>query len=367
MANPPSDDNVLFLSAFNGTDGATSLATGEYTGFAPTFNGGAAIEAIGSTPISGSSTWPHVGFSTGTFLEWNDPTAGGITFPSITGITLGTEFYIELVWRMTSAGANDSIINVGPHTASDRMFDLFFTNTGRLDFFYSTNGTGFTSAGTVSTNNSTAFQRFVAIQALGGRIAVWYALWGSTPPPGPCELISPATKMLDFSPGNLHQSAEPLAFGRQVNGNFPSSGYQNWTYVVKEALYPDFPDSIDLPACGSTGLPRTTSCAPSVKTPIPDITIFNDEEYSKDYSLFFLQTTGAAMTFSATGLPTGLSIDETTGVISGSFTGEMEGSTHNVTVTASTSLCGAASDTFVITVGTTVAGGTSRCTLHSAS
>jgi len=365
MANPPSDNNVRFASGFNGTDDATSLATGEFIGATPTFVGGARIEdeLNGTLPY-----WPLVGNDAGTSLKWDDTADGGVELASILGSTLaaGGAFFIEYIFRSSGVGKNHTSLSVGAETGDEKMLEVRFSNGGRLQIRASTNGTSFGDNKIISLSNN-ARVRYIGIQYLSGRIAVWFAEGMETE----CEPFT-VTKVVDYTPGILHPSDQKLVFGRRNGGSNSSPGWQNWTYVVtNEILYDTWPSSFVFPAGSNCGFPRPTSCAPQQTTAIPDITLFIDEEYSKDYSLFFRARVGSGSNtvFTATGLPDGLSIDSATGVISGAIENtESEGSTHNVTVTVNTTGCGVTEDTFTITVGTVVAdGGVSRTTMHSAS
>lgn len=106
------------------------------------------------------------------------------------------------------------------------------------------------------------------------------------------------------------------------------------------------------------------ACAPTLTTPIEDITLFIDEAFSRDYSLNFRSPDGEPNSYSAAGLPPGLSI-ASNGRVSGAISGAAsEGQTYSVTITA-TNACGSTSDAFVITVGTTVEGTDNFLFLHS--
>lgn len=361
MANPPDDDNVLFYSGFNGTNDSTALAAGEFIGVTPTLFGDAIIKND-----DGVSSFPYVGNAVGTSCRWNtDPVSGtgGVDLTSITGSSLigGGQFYIEMIFRNTG-GQNDVFIGVGFGVAGEQMFRLQFNNSGLLEFAASTDGTNYGASQTVSAFNNNR-NRFVAIQYVSGRVGIWYHDGFN-----PCSAFT-ATKVVDYTPGTLHSSTENLRFGISAIDTRGAPGYQNWTYVAQEALYTDFPDSFVFPGCSGNLFPRNLACSAVLVRPIPDITLFIDETYSKDYSLYFKSPAGGDMTFSATNLPTGLTIDEDTGVISGAITNaESEGSTHSIEITAAISGCGSATDTFIITVGTAVAnGGESFTTIHSAS
>lgn len=89
---------------------------------------------------------------------------------------------------------------------------------------------------------------------------------------------------------------------------------------------------------------RCTSAPTSI--PIPDIVLVVGGSYSVDVSGFFSST--APLTFTATGLPPGSSIDPTLGIISGDNPGDNVNRT--ITVTA-TSECGSTSQTFHIFYG----------------
>ncbi len=111
----------------------------------------------------------------------------------------------------------------------------------------------------------------------------------------------------------------------------------NW--VLKPAVY--YP--IVLAVADQTLSPAVVGgCSPPTSSEIP-ILIVTDNPYSENVSGFFHSS--LPLTFSATGLPPGATIDPTTGVISGP--NPQDGSFFEVTVTA-TSSCGSTSQTFFI-------------------
>lgn len=90
---------------------------------------------------------------------------------------------------------------------------------------------------------------------------------------------------------------------------------------------------------------RIIPCPPPTATTIPNATFDRSlPTYSYDVSPFFTSPLGA-LTFSATGLPAGSSIDPVTGVISGPTVIE---TTFTPTITGTTS-CGSVSETFTLT------------------
>ncbi len=110
------------------------------------------------------------------------------------------------------------------------------------------------------------------------------------------------------------------------------------------------------------------NCAPVVDASFPTaLTLFLNEEYSRDFSYFFESPEGVAMTYSATGLPPGISM-ATNGVLSGAIVSPAtEGAVYTSTLLGVNS-CGTTSGTLTFTVGTTVtAGGESFNFLHSGS
>lgn len=366
MANPPDDDNVEFYSAFNGTDGATSLVSGEFFGATPTFLGNAAI-SDDAAPVPGEADdWPWVGNpqndGPGTYLDGG---SGGISLDDLTGAALGDEFYIECFF-VTISGQNSDLVGLGAATAADKSFRIYYSNTGLFRIQVSLDGTNWETAQTIGLSNNQNIN-FIAIQRIGDRIGVW--LRGGINALGldPCDsFVANDSNLGNYQPGALHETTTQGLHFLNDSSLLRDLGYLNWTYITTEALYPDWPSEITVPACGASGLPRSVLCTPILKFPIPDVTIFNDETFEKDYSYYFEAPSGITLTFTASGLPSGLSMS-TKGVLSGSFTGQTEGSTIAVTVTATNS-CGIISDSFDITVGTVTANGAeSYCTMHSGS
>lgn len=96
-----------------------------------------------------------------------------------------------------------------------------------------------------------------------------------------------------------------------------------------------------------------TNDAPTVITPIPNSTATEDIAFTLNTKPNFSDIdVGDTLTFSATGLPDGLTIAASTGVISGTATNAAVG-TRNVTVTANDGKGGTVSGTFVLTVDNT--------------
>jgi len=93
-----------------------------------------------------------------------------------------------------------------------------------------------------------------------------------------------------------------------------------------------------------------TNDAPTVSTPIPDRTATEDSLFSMNIRGNFADVDGGdTLTFAATGLPTGLTLNPTTGVLSGIPTNANVG-TNTITVTANDGNGGTVSDVFVLTV-----------------
>jgi large repetitive protein len=96
-----------------------------------------------------------------------------------------------------------------------------------------------------------------------------------------------------------------------------------------------------------------TNDVPTVATAIPDQTATEDSFFTVSVSSNFADIDmGDTLTFSATGLPAGLTINPTTGVISGTSTNAAVG-TNNITVTANDNKGGTVSDTFAIATANT--------------
>ncbi|MEM8772430.1 MAG: Ig-like domain-containing protein [Pseudomonadota bacterium] len=91
--------------------------------------------------------------------------------------------------------------------------------------------------------------------------------------------------------------------------------------------------------------------APTVNGQIPNQTANDGDPFTVDVSPFFTDIDGDASTFSATGLPPGLTINPATGVISGALTSDASAAEpYVVTVTLDDGEGGSASDTFVFSV-----------------
>ena len=91
---------------------------------------------------------------------------------------------------------------------------------------------------------------------------------------------------------------------------------------------------------------------PAVKTEIPNQSVDNGAAFSADFSTYFEDTDGDPLTFTATGLPTGVTLNSD-GTLS--FTASLEEreteETYTVTITASDGVTGGtASDTFDLTI-----------------
>ncbi|MEQ8464997.1 DUF4347 domain-containing protein [Coleofasciculus sp. E1-EBD-02] len=94
-----------------------------------------------------------------------------------------------------------------------------------------------------------------------------------------------------------------------------------------------------------------TNDAPTLTTAIPDQNTTTGSSVSWDISSNFIDIdVGDTLTYAATNLPTGLSLDTGTGIISGTVA-DSAIATHGVTVTASDGNGGSVSDTFDVTVG----------------
>jgi hypothetical protein len=94
---------------------------------------------------------------------------------------------------------------------------------------------------------------------------------------------------------------------------------------------------------------QNTNDDPDVATEIPDQNATEDQAFSLNISSNFKDIDGDTLTFFASGLPQGLSMDTNSGVISGSPTNEAVG-TSTVTVTANDGNGGIINDQFALTV-----------------
>ncbi|NJR40949.1 MAG: tandem-95 repeat protein [Leptolyngbyaceae cyanobacterium CSU_1_4] len=96
-----------------------------------------------------------------------------------------------------------------------------------------------------------------------------------------------------------------------------------------------------------------TNDAPTVSTPLPDRTATEDALFSMNIRGNFADVDGGdTLTFGATGLPTGLTLNPTTGVLNGVPTNANVGA-NTITITASDGNGGTVSDSFVLTVSNT--------------
>ncbi|MBS4166516.1 Uncharacterized protein NEOC65_001605 [Neochlamydia sp. AcF65] len=89
------------------------------------------------------------------------------------------------------------------------------------------------------------------------------------------------------------------------------------------------------------------SCHELNHSPIPNFSFSGNEPYSFDISSYFSNPSGGALTFNASGLPTGASINPTTGLISG--IGLQDNQVYNIVITATASdACASVSQSFTI-------------------
>lgn len=90
---------------------------------------------------------------------------------------------------------------------------------------------------------------------------------------------------------------------------------------------------------------------PVIGTPLPDVAFEDADSVSIETSTAFANPDGDVLTFSVVGLPAGLTIDQATGIISGTLDNSAsQTGSFSITVTADDGEGGMASDTFVITV-----------------
>ncbi|RRC97631.1 hypothetical protein EHS89_17525, partial [Amphritea balenae] len=94
-----------------------------------------------------------------------------------------------------------------------------------------------------------------------------------------------------------------------------------------------------------------TNPAPVVATPIADQTALDGDVISLDVSTNFADVDADSLTYSATGMPAGFTIDANTGVISGTLAEDASvNPPYSITVTVDDSEGGITSDTFLLTV-----------------
>lgn len=156
------------------------------------------------------------------------------------------------------------------------------------------------------------------------------------------SLAAGASAVFNFSSNsNLFLSDQDVTSA--LDGRVGDIRYSN------EALY----DSTNYPE--PTDPLDETSCSPELTFPIPDRTNFTSDVINTDYSYYFSTPEGKKTTYTATSLPTGLTMDDD-GIVTGTVdAGISEGTDFTVTVTA-TNECGNKSDVFTWTIGTRIVG-----------
>ncbi|MEM7455250.1 MAG: Ig-like domain-containing protein [Planctomycetota bacterium] len=119
------------------------------------------------------------------------------------------------------------------------------------------------------------------------------------------------------------------------------SGIDSFTYEIIDADGASTTGTVTI-AVGDVNDP------PAVTTPIADQTSLDADSISLDISGNFDDPESEPLTFSATGLPPGLSLDSSTGIISGTIDNSAsQGGPYSVTVTADDGNGGTGSDTFI--------------------
>ncbi|WP_426359187.1 beta strand repeat-containing protein [Pseudocolwellia sp. HL-MZ19] len=91
--------------------------------------------------------------------------------------------------------------------------------------------------------------------------------------------------------------------------------------------------------------------APIVNTPLPDEAAIDGQDVSIDFNPYFSDVDGDTLTFTATGLPAGISINGTTGVVSGTFASDAsQSSPYTITIIAGDGNGTSVSDSFSWTI-----------------
>ena len=143
-----------------------------------------------------------------------------------------------------------------------------------------------------------------------------------------------------------------------TNGNVVLQPNGSFTYTPDPGY--NGPDSFDYQTVDADGATSTATAfinidavndVPVVDTPIADQTNLDSETVSVDVGSGFSDPDGDALTFSAAGLPTGLSIDPVTGLITGTLgSSASQSGPYTIVVTAEDGNGGLISDTFEWTV-----------------
>jgi CshA-type fibril repeat protein/VCBS repeat-containing protein len=140
--------------------------------------------------------------------------------------------------------------------------------------------------------------------------------------------------------GTVTLTAAGLVFTPNANYNGPSS----FTYTISDGKGGSATATV-------SGTVTTVNDPPQVDTPLPDRTTRDGSTVSYPAGSGFSDADGDTLTYSATGLPPGLSIDPATGQITGTLgTSASAGGPYTITVTATDPSGTSASDTFLLTV-----------------
>lgn len=175
------------------------------------------------------------------------------------------------------------------------------------------------------------------------------SLPGSIPIPNVVLSVS-GPFAIDVSPYFINPDPEPLVFS--ATGLPPGAVIDPVTGIITGVATSGLPPFVITVFasnnCGSASQTFALSYCTSapISTTIPDVSLNVTGPFAIDVSPYFVSPEGTPLTFTATGLPPGATIDPVTGIITGVATSSLP--PFAITVTA-TNACGSSSQTFTLT------------------